>query len=209
MIPKSLPLVTEVIGFKLKKLNFDWKVNHKHSELQGLVPSITLDGVNYNSDTLVRDENFGNICSIPSIALVVHWLELEHGLFIGKDWMKRSFNLVDLKSMNKIEPLIELSLDEGEILTPDFLVLIIVDLALDYLIKSQNPSFGDIVKLTNNQYGRCINSVNAVYYNPRNLKELEVGDIDLKFFQTNGRIHSVGAIIPSLNDIKQFETPHS
>lgn len=206
MIHKKLPLVTEVIGFKLKKLNFNWEVNHKHSELEGLTSSITLDGVNYNSDTLVREENFGNICSIPTIALVVQWLELEHGLYIGKDWMKRSFSLVDYKSTDPIEPIIEISLD-GDFPTPDFLMLAILDFALDYLVKLQTPSFGDIVKLTNKQYGRCINDGKAVYYILNKINEIEVGDIDLKDFKKNGKIHSVSAIIPSLSDIKPFKTP--
>ncbi len=202
---ESLPLVSEAIGFKLKKLGFNWFVNTKYTEGEGFSNSITLSGCNWNSDVW-DDTSLGQMCSIPSVGLAIRWLELQHGLYIGKDWFEREFKLIDFKTSEPDEPII--TLDIGDFESIDELTHFIVDRALDYLVMVYFPVFGDVVRLTNKCYGRCIGNNKAVYFpDAPVIERAEIGDVDIQYLLNNGKNQFEDKSVPTLEDIQKFKTP--
>jgi hypothetical protein len=202
---KSLPLVTEHQGFKLKRLGFNWKVNCYYNEVDGLTETITNSGVNYNSGNLY-EFNTVRYRSIPTVALDFRWLEQIHGIYLGKDWIQQEFELLDFRSENPISPIaiVEIS-DEHN--TTDDATSEVLDLALDYLVKAVLPYFGDVVKLTNGFVGRCIGNNKALYIEKKENGELLVGDVDIESLQTHGKNFETTCILPSDAEVDKLRIP--
>ncbi len=206
MIENKLPLVSEVNGFKLKKLGFEWKVNYYHMDAVGLTSSITESGDNYNRENIFGVE-YSRYCSIPIIDLAIRWLEMEYEIYISKDWVNMNFSFIDYSDPDNIDDAYEIDIMGEGFETPDDSLQYILGAALDYLIMAIFPMFGDVVILTNNRIGRCIGNYKAIYIEspPRNM---EVGDVDIEALKIHGKNFKVKNVaIPSYKDIKQFKIP--